>query len=66
MTHKFNGKHDWQIGQQVQILNGPFKDLTGPIDRIDNQRKRVRVIVNVFFRDTPVEFTFDQIIPVKQ
>ncbi|OHA92354.1 MAG: transcription termination/antitermination protein NusG [Candidatus Zambryskibacteria bacterium RIFCSPLOWO2_02_FULL_51_21] len=45
----------------VQIVDGPFKDLEGKISDIDEERGKVKVLVNMFGRETPVELDFLQV-----
>ena len=61
MLDHFDDNPHWELGQKVNVLDGPFKECTGVIDQIDQHRRRVRVKVNFFWRETPVEFTYDQI-----
>ena len=46
------------VGEKVRIIDGPFNDFIGTVDNIDIDRTRVRVMVNFFGRDTPVELDF--------
>jgi transcriptional antiterminator NusG len=48
-------------GQKVRIIDGPFEDFMGTVDSIDTDRARVRVLVNMFGRETPVEVDFLQV-----
>ena len=52
---------DFSPGESVQIIDGPFFDLVGCIDEIDLDRARMKVFVNIFGRDTPVELDFVQV-----
>jgi transcription termination/antitermination protein NusG len=54
-------KVSFKIGQQVRIVDGPFQDFMGTVDEIDANRARVRVLVNFFGRETPVELDFLQV-----
>jgi transcription termination/antitermination protein NusG len=49
------------IGENVLIVDGPFKDLEGKVSEIDEERGKVKVLVNMFGRETPVELDFLQI-----
>jgi transcriptional antiterminator NusG len=51
----------FDVGQCVKILGGPFVDLVGYIDEVDVERERLRVLVNIFGRDTSVEIGFTQV-----
>lgn len=49
------------VGDQVKIMDGPFKDFDGRISEIDEERGRVKVLVTMFGRETPVELDFLQV-----
>ena len=46
---------DFKIGEVISITDGPFKSFDGAICEIDNQKGKVKVMVSMFGRDTPVE-----------
>jgi len=46
---------------QVSIIDGPFKDLEGKVEEVDDERGKVRVLVSMFGRETPVELDFLQV-----
>ena len=52
---------DFEIGETVQVKEGPFANFTGSIEDIDKDKAKIRVLVNMFGRDTPVELDFSQI-----
>ena len=54
-------KVNFKLGQKVRIVEGPFEDFTGTVDDIDTDRARVRVLVNFFGRETPIELDFLQV-----
>ncbi|MFH0852032.1 MAG: transcription termination/antitermination protein NusG [bacterium] len=54
-------KIDVAVGDPVKITDGPFKDTDGKISEIDEERGRVKVLVSMFGRETPVELDFLQI-----
>ena len=54
-------KIEASIGDLVKITDGPFKDFEGKISEVDEERGKVRVLVNMFGRDTPVELDSLQI-----
>jgi len=45
-------------GQSVRIITGPFEDFVGTVDDIDTEKGKVRVLVNMFGRETPVTLDF--------
>ncbi len=52
---------DLNIGEQVTITDGPFKDLEGKVGDVDEERGKVKVLVSMFGRETPVELDFLQV-----
>ena len=48
-------KMDYNIGDVVGIIDGPFKGFDGAINEIDNAKGKLKVLVNMFGRETPVE-----------
>ncbi len=54
-------KIDVQKGDAVKISDGPFKDFDGKIDNIDEEKGKVKVLVSIFGRETPVELDFLQV-----
>ena len=54
-------KVSFRPGQKVRITEGPFEDFMGTVDVIDTDRARVRVLVSMFGRETPVEVDFLQV-----
>lgn len=63
MSDEHVAKHniDLEIGETVVINDGPFKELEGSINEIDQERGKVKVMVSLFGRETPVELDFLQI-----
>lgn len=51
----------FRVGQNVRIVDGPFTDFHGVVDAIDMERGKVRLMVNFFGRETPVELDFLQV-----
>ncbi|MDH4330496.1 MAG: transcription termination/antitermination protein NusG [Candidatus Moranbacteria bacterium] len=54
-------KIDVKIGEGVKINDGPFKDFDGKIQEIDEDKGKVKVLVSIFGRETPVELDFLQV-----
>ncbi len=54
-------KIEAKIGDLVKITDGPFKDFEGKVSEVDEERGKVKVLVNMFGRDTPVELDSLQI-----
>jgi|MGYP000112677618 transcriptional antiterminator NusG len=49
------------VGESVKVTDGPFNGFTGVIEEVNNDKKRVKVIVKVFGRQTPLELSFMQV-----
>jgi len=54
-------KIEVKVGDLVKIIDGPFKDFDGKVAEIDEERGKVKVMINLFGRDTPVELDSLQI-----
>jgi len=54
-------KVTFKVGERVRIVDGPFNDFRGTVAEIDQSRNKVRVMVNFFGRETPVELDFLQV-----
>jgi len=52
---------DVEVGDPVMIVDGPFKDLEGKVGEVDSDRGKVKVLVPMFGRETPVELDFLQV-----
>jgi transcription termination/antitermination protein NusG len=52
---------EFEIGEQVRVVAGPFADFNGAISEIDVDRSKLKVLVNIFGRETPVELEFGQV-----
>lgn len=54
-------KIDIEVGDLVKIIDGPFKEFEGKINDVDKEKGKVKVLVNMFGRETPVELDFLQV-----
>jgi transcriptional antiterminator NusG len=52
---------DFEEGDVVRIISGPFADFNGTISEINMDQSKVKVMVNIFDRETPVELSFDDV-----
>jgi transcription termination/antitermination protein NusG len=52
---------DYQIGETVKVIGGPLSDFTGSISDINVDQSRLKVLVSIFGRETPVELSFNQV-----
>ena len=53
----------YQVGETVRITDGALESFLGVVDEIDLERNKVRVVVSMFGRETPVELELDQVEP---
>jgi transcription termination/antitermination protein NusG len=52
---------EYEIGESVRVKEGPFADFTGTIAEINEDQLKLKVLVNIFGRETPVELEFAQV-----
>ncbi|MCD6310532.1 MAG: transcription termination/antitermination protein NusG [Candidatus Eremiobacteraeota bacterium] len=54
-------KIDLEVGQGVRVIRGPFKDFTGIVEEVNPEREKLRVLISIFGRETPVELDFGHV-----
>ena len=52
---------DFEIGESVTVMDGPFATLPATINEIDALHAKLKVLVSIFGRETPVELSFSQV-----
>jgi transcription termination/antitermination protein NusG len=52
---------DFEIGQSVTVMDGPFANLPATVNEINTDTQKLKVLVSIFGRETPVELSFDQV-----
>lgn len=57
---KKNVEVSYRVGDSVNIIDGPFDGFVGTVEEIDTEKNRVRVTINMFGRETPVELELNQ------
>lgn len=51
----------FEVGESVTVMDGPFETMPATISEIDGEHQKLRVLVSIFGRETPVELAFDQV-----
>ncbi|HEX2103534.1 MAG TPA: transcription termination/antitermination protein NusG [Solirubrobacteraceae bacterium] len=54
-------KAQFSIGESVKVISGPLSDFSGEISEINQDASKLKVLVSIFGRETPVEVGFDQV-----
>ena len=60
-VEKLKPRVEWQVGESVTVTSGPFAQLPGSIAEINADQQKLKVLVSIFGRETPVELAFDQV-----
>jgi transcriptional antiterminator NusG len=60
-TRKQRPKLEYEVGESVRVKTGPFADFSGQIAEINEDQLKVKVLVNIFGRETPVELEFAEV-----
>jgi transcription termination/antitermination protein NusG len=61
VAQKVATKAQFSIGEQVKVVSGPLSDFSGEISEINEDAAKLKVLVSIFGRETPVEVGFDQV-----
>jgi transcription termination/antitermination protein NusG len=60
-ARKTRPRLEYEVGETVRVKEGPFADFTGAVADIDEDHLKLKVLVNIFGRETPVELEFSQV-----
>jgi transcriptional antiterminator NusG len=61
VAEKPRARTDFEVGMPVKVTNGPFANFDGTVSEINIDQGKIRVLVSIFGRQTPVELNFDQV-----
>lgn len=61
IAEKPKAKANYNIGDQVTVIDGPFNNFNGTVEEINEEKAKVKVLVSIFGRPTPVELDFVQV-----
>jgi transcriptional antiterminator NusG len=56
-------RDEFEVGQQVVVIDGPFANFSGRIDEVNVEKSKLRVLISILGRSTPVELDFDKVKP---
>ena len=54
-------RSDFEVGESVTVMDGPFATLPATVNEINPDTQKLKVLVSIFGRETPVELSFDQV-----
>lgn len=56
-----NAQFDFKVGETVKVTFGPFNGFTGDIEEVNNEKRKLKVMVKIFGRKTPLELEYTQV-----
>ncbi|MDH5752301.1 MAG: transcription termination/antitermination protein NusG [Deltaproteobacteria bacterium] len=56
-------KEEFEVGQVVLVIDGPFANFSGKVDEVNVEKSKLRVLISILGRSTPVELDFDKVKP---
>ena len=56
----------YDVGDEVKVIDGPLTGFLGTVEELEPEKDRVRVVVSMFGRETPVDLELDQVEPIKE
>ena len=56
-------REEFEVGQQVVVIDGPFANFSGKVDEVNLEKNKLRVLISILGRATPVELDFDKVKP---
>ena len=54
-------KAEFTVGEVVRVISGPLSDFSGEVSEVNDDQQKLKVMVSIFGRETPVELAFDQV-----